>query len=376
MKTHFPHFPRAFVTSTSLVLAAVLSACGGGGDVPAAATAAATISGTAATGAAIASGAVTLKCVGGTSSGATTGADGRFSIDVSGVTLPCVVRVTYKDASGATQSLHSLATAAGNVNITPFTEMMVASATGGTPATAFDSFDATKTKAITAAQLTAAAGAVKTYLGNLGVATANMPADPIGGKFTPAIGGAAGDAADKVLDDLSAKLKTAAKKLSDVAIDIGKGGTGAAGGGGGGGNSGGGVAAGTLAVSAASNATRNGSYTPVGAKGTKTGSTDFYFSGTTADNKLETEIWVSSTGTILAAHIWFINGTSNKFFGCDGGKSIPCLAIGWEPLLKQVLFNGATLAEVDFPTAFDGSAADKKVSGGETLVVNGSIEIK
>ena len=119
---------------------------------------------------------------------------------------------------------------------------------------------------------------------------------------------------------------------------------------------------------------RNGSYTPLGGKSTK--GTDIYFSGTTADNKLETEMWVSSTGTIKAAHIWYTNGGSTKFFGCDGGKAVACTGIGWEPLLRQVLFNGAKLVEVDFPKAFDGSVADTLTSGGETLTVNGSIEIK
>ncbi len=360
-----PFYSRALVASTSLVLAAVLSACGGVGDVASApAAGAATISGTAATGAAIAAGSVTLKCVSGTSTAATTGADGRFSIDVSAVTLPCLVRVTYKDASGATQTLHSLATAAGNVNITPFTEMMVASATGGTPAAAFDSFDATKTKAITAAQLTAAAAAVKTYLGNLGVATANLPADPIGGKFTPAIGGTAGDAADKVLDDLAAKLKTAAKKLSDVTVDISKGGTGASTGGGGGT-----VAAGSLVVTGVGGNTRNGTYTPditAQSKGVDNG----YF-GQTKDGKFEYDIVQSATGNIKSVSIWFFNSDSTiTYFGC-AGTAVPCpTQVGYEPLLKQILFSKAVLSQVTDPFATNGPTL---VANGEKIQLEGSL---
>ena len=211
----FRQFSASWIASA---LAALLSACGGGSAAPAA-----SVSGTAATGAAIASGSVTLKCVSGTSTAATTGTDGGFSIDVSGVTLPCVGRVDYKDASGAAQKLHTFISAAGTANITPITELLVANLTAGTAADAFDKFDATKSKTVTAAQIKTAADAVKTYLKNtLGVDVTNLPDDPIGTKFVATVGSTAGDKADKVLDDLAAKLKTASKKLADAVGDLGK----------------------------------------------------------------------------------------------------------------------------------------------------------
>ena len=86
----------------------------------------ATVSGTAATGAAIASGTVTLKCVAGTSGVVTTNTDGSFSIDVSNATLPCVGRVDYKDAGGTARKLHTFIKAPGTANITPLTELLVA----------------------------------------------------------------------------------------------------------------------------------------------------------------------------------------------------------------------------------------------------------
>lgn len=206
----------------SCIAAAVLTACGGGGGggSPAAPAPAVLVSGTAATGAAIASGAVSLKCASGSASTATTGVDGRFTVDVTGVGFPCLIRVTYKDAAGATQTLHSLATAPGNVNLTPLTELLVANALGLAPAAAFDAFDAAKLRAVTAAQLTAAAAAVKTYLASLGVDTTNLPADPIGGKFTAAVGSTAGDTADKVLDELIAKLRAGGKTLLSAVTAI------------------------------------------------------------------------------------------------------------------------------------------------------------
>jgi hypothetical protein len=195
----------------------ILSACGGGGT----GVAPSLVAGTAATGAAIAAGAVTLKCVSGTTTAVTTGTDGSFTIDVSNVTLPCVGRVDYKDASGAAQRLHTFISAKGTANITPITELLVANLTGGTALDAFDKFDATKTKAFTAAQVTAAAAAVKTYLKNtLGVDTTNLPDDPVGAKFVPQNGTTAGDAFDKVLDAIQAKLKAGGQKLSDISAAL------------------------------------------------------------------------------------------------------------------------------------------------------------
>ena len=84
----------------------------------------------AATGAAVASGTVTLKCVSGTTSASTTRSDGSFTVDVSGVTLPCVARVEYKDAGGTTRQLHTLVTATGTANITPLLKVLVAKLAG------------------------------------------------------------------------------------------------------------------------------------------------------------------------------------------------------------------------------------------------------
>jgi hypothetical protein len=343
------------------LLTALLAGCGGGGG---SATPTASVAGTAATGAAIASGTVTLKCVSGTTTGVTTGTDGSFSIDVSSVTLPCVGRVDYKDSTGAAQKLHTFVTAAGTANITPVTDLLVANLTGGAAAAAFDSFDGTKAKAITAAQVKAAADAVKAYLKNtLGVDTTNLPDDPVGTKLAAKTGSSAGDKFDAVLDDLAARLKGNGKTLADVAGDISKG------------SSGGTVpTAGTMVVSGASNAARNGSYVVAGAKFTS--GTDFGFNGQTADGKFEMEVVLSSGFVVQRAHVWFFDANNViKTFGCDGGKAIACTGIGWEPLLKQVLFNNnARLAEVN--ADLTGRTPDSLVPGGETLTAVGSVEIK
>ena len=343
-----------------MTLAATLAACGGGSGTPPA-----SVNGTAATGASIAAGTVTLKCVSGTSTAATTGTDGSFTIDVSSVTLPCVGRVDYKDSSGVAQKLHTFIGAVGTANITPVTDLLVANLTGGTPADAFDKFDATKAKTYTTALVKAAAAAVKTYLKNtLGVDTTNLPDDPVGTKLTAKSGSVAGDAFDKVLDDIQAKLKAGGKKLSDIAADVAK----SAGGAGVGGS-----ALGAVTVSAASNTLRNGTFSPAGAKFTNTVSGDFGFNGQTTDGKFEIEIVASSGGTIKRAHLWFFDSGGPKFFGC-GGTVVPCSSkVGYEPLLKQFLLSGVNWAEVN--ASLDGSGNDTLVGAGETLTVTGTLDV-
>ena len=160
-----------------LAVAAILGACGGNSSTPVAATATSTVSGTAATGVAIAAGTVTLKCVSGTTGVVTTGTDGSFSINVAGVTLPCIGRVDYSNTAGA-QKLHTYISAIGNANITPVTELIVAHLLGGTAIDAFDKFDAAKVQALTAARVQTAIAAVKSYVTTtLGVDGTNIPAE-------------------------------------------------------------------------------------------------------------------------------------------------------------------------------------------------------
>jgi hypothetical protein len=358
---------KFFSSAYAVLMVATLSACGGGGGSSTPAAASASVSGVAATGAAIASGTVTLKCVSGTTTAATTGTDGSFNIDVSGVTLPCAGRVDYKDSTGTPQKLHTFITAAGTANITPVTELLVANLTGGTPANAFDNFDTTKAKAITAAQVKAAADAVKSYLKNtLGVDTTKLPDDPVGTKLKAAVGGAGGDDFDKVLDDLQAKLKAKGKKLSDANDDV-KGGSS------GGGSGGGSTESGTLKVTGVGSSARDGSYAIVDPASTQT-LTDTRLFGQTEDGKFEYDVFYAANGTIKSVAVWFFgSGGSITYFGCNNG-TVPCgNLVGYEPLLKQVLFNGIVLSQVTDPFASGGMTL---VSSGEKIKVDGKLPAK
>ena len=205
----------------SAALAGLLVACGGGGSGGDAVTSS-IVSGVAATGLAIANGAVSLKCVAGDPAPATTGADGSYSVDVGGATLPCVARVAYNDAaSGTQQRLHSLVQAAGNVNITPVTDMVMANlSSSGVAADVFDSFDANEVRAYTAERIRTAAQTVRTELESQGVDVTNLPDDPIRSRLQAATESTSGDAQDRVLDEIQARLREQDKTLQDYESEM------------------------------------------------------------------------------------------------------------------------------------------------------------
>jgi len=207
-------------------LAAALAACGGGGggSGPGGAGAAtgSTVSGVAAIGLAIANGTVSLKCAAVDPSAVKTLADGSYSVDVSKSTLPCVARVDYVDPStGSAQKLHSLVQAAGTVNITPVTDMMVANLSStGAAADAYDKFDANEVKSYTAARVNTVMQTVKRELEAKGVSTTHLPDDPIGSKFHAANGSNLGDDQDAMLDQLQQKLKEQKSTLQKMEDDM------------------------------------------------------------------------------------------------------------------------------------------------------------
>ncbi|MCG2583591.1 hypothetical protein [Massilia sp. TS11] len=139
---------RSLLRLSPLSLALVLAACGGGSSsntaptpapapvpapapTPTPAVTSVTVSGTAATGAPLANASVQLKCRANTIPATTSGSTGSFSLAVPSDSFPCVGR-----ASAGSVTLHAvLEGASGNtarMNITPFTEMMVAQMAGST----------------------------------------------------------------------------------------------------------------------------------------------------------------------------------------------------------------------------------------------------
>jgi len=170
------------------------------------------VTGVAATGLAISQGQVTLACTSGSTAPVSTAVDGSFSVDVSGVNLPCVAKVDYTDTTGS-HTLHSLVRSAGHVNITPITDMVVAglSATG----VAAD-VDANEVQSYTDARISTATRQVETNLESKGISTANLPIDVIGSEFHAAHDSTPGDGHDGVLDDIKTKFESHSQTLSDV----------------------------------------------------------------------------------------------------------------------------------------------------------------
>jgi hypothetical protein len=125
MNRYDAHAVRMARTVLAMASLALLASCGGNSCIGLGtscgtgnATPTVSVSGTAATGKALASATIGLSCVGGSGS---TVADsgGNYSVTVNG-TAPCILSAT----SGSTL-LHSVAYASGTFNITPETELML-----------------------------------------------------------------------------------------------------------------------------------------------------------------------------------------------------------------------------------------------------------
>lgn len=200
-------------------LAAVaLTACGGGGDsAPATPVVTTKVSGTAATGAAMANVTVTAKCASGSGS-AVTAADGTFAINIDNARRPCVLSATAADGT----VLHSVVEAGSETsvtaNVSPFTELVTAALAKGSTDSFFTQFDANAQARLTAANLSTSVETVRLALTGL-VDISGV--DPLKGALVAANGGKAGNAMDQLLDKLAARLATSKATVADLSTAIG-----------------------------------------------------------------------------------------------------------------------------------------------------------
>lgn len=207
-------------TFAPILVAALLTACGGGGGGgggTALTTPSLSISGVAATGAAIIGGTVDATCKTGTGT-ATTNADGTYTVSVSAGQQPCLLRATDPITQ---QQLHSFVeTGATTANITPITDLVVANTLGADPATAYSNFTTAVQQQITAANISVAVTKVQAATAALGASADMSGIDPMKGTLQAATGNAAGDATDKKIDALMATLAAADKKIADLSAAI------------------------------------------------------------------------------------------------------------------------------------------------------------
>jgi hypothetical protein len=163
---HTPRFFHFLIVSFCLIL----TSCGGGGS-SGGGSSSTMLSGTAAAGAAII-GTVTVKDALGATKSALIEADGSYNINVSGLTAPYRLRA-QGTVGGKTYKLHSYAEAAdvgGNVNITPFTDLIIANAAGQVAESFYDSsIDTELDPVVLVAQKTALKAKLQNVLTALGV---------------------------------------------------------------------------------------------------------------------------------------------------------------------------------------------------------------
>ncbi|CAG4886846.1 hypothetical protein [Paraburkholderia saeva] len=205
-------------------MCAALAACGGGGSDnssasnPADNTPTVTTGGTAAIGAPIVGGAVSLKCASGATASATTSSDGSWTVSIKSTDYPCAVRVSDGQANGAALAspLHSVAVASGTTNITPLTDLEVGVLGKGDPETWFNGAkNGDLAGAITNSNLADAL----TKLTNALATLPGKPALPNGfNPLTTSFKAAKGDAGDNLLESYGAALTAAGLSQSDAAV--------------------------------------------------------------------------------------------------------------------------------------------------------------
>ena len=195
--------------------AAALVGCGGGGSTPAAGTTSTplTLTGTAATGAALAGRPVDAKCATGSGT-ATSATAGTYTISVSDGVLPCALRVTAADGT----VLYSVASGTGSsavANISPVTHLVVAALTGADPATLYTNFSASTASAVTAGSVTAAVTSVVNTLKAAGIDLSAI-GNVLTASLVAANGATAGNAYDQGLDALRAAQTSSGTTLAQL----------------------------------------------------------------------------------------------------------------------------------------------------------------
>jgi len=186
-------------------------ACSDGNSLP-------QLSGTAAIGAPVDGGKVSIQCAGGPALATTTSASGLWSVEIAGQTFPCIVKVT--GGSIGSLAIHSLAQGAGNTNVTPLTDLIVAAAVGSDPA-AWLTANGNRLASALAEAVAALPGAKQALLDSLDTSGYDVPpGDPFTAKFNPA----AGDPFDDLLEAIGDALASSGLSYADFVEQVAAGG--------------------------------------------------------------------------------------------------------------------------------------------------------
>lgn len=216
------------VVAALLAAATLLGSCGGGGGssgpliVP---SGSATMRGVVAVGDPVVGAEVTIRCASGTG-GATTDANGFYSVLLESITAPCLIRATGGSAGGTANAavlasvIDSLPVGSDNINVTPLTHLQAARVLGTDPAAAFagccgsaSAVSRTTRAAVVAAQ----AHVIAEVRDKLGLVLPEF--DWVRGSFsaTP------DNLMDQYLDRLSAKQRELGRDLTQMSAEFASG---------------------------------------------------------------------------------------------------------------------------------------------------------
>ena len=206
MRTH-----QVLITTLGSYL---LVACGGsGGDGSTQTLGNFSITGTAATGAAISIGRVEARCKNGLGS-TTTNYDGTFTVDISNGSLPCILKAI--DPISKLQ-LHSvIEDGKSKANISPLTELVAANVLGDSPERVFANFISDTQVKISSDRIASSVAKVQAATAAIGSDADVTGIDFMKGTLRAKTELAEGDATDKKIDSLMAMLAAADKKVSDL----------------------------------------------------------------------------------------------------------------------------------------------------------------
>lgn len=204
----------------TLCAAAALAACGNDDSEPAPAPATVSLSGTAAIGTPLVGATVSAHCAGSTPvAPAATDAGGQWTLTLaSAAELPCALQVSGGSVGDVanTQLLHSYATVAGVVNLTPITDLAVALAAAAVPADWFGALDGTHPPALGAA-LDEARTQVLAAVAEAGYTLPEGSGfDPFGAAFEAS----AGDPYDALLDAFAQGVAASGTSYSQLLNDV------------------------------------------------------------------------------------------------------------------------------------------------------------
>ena len=214
-------FQLSLQIGLTTLTSACLIACGGGGGASSTTPTDAQITGTAAYGSPMAGAAIVLTDATGQTANATSGADGSYTVKVTGFTAPFLVKASVASGDTVKEYLALVSVApkvgeTGTANVTPLTHALVSMASSdGTSPNEFS--DAAKLKSLDTIKL-------KTALSNLQIALKDVLADAgLPGTFDPLTVTFKADrssAADVLLDSIKVTVSDQGVALTNARVPV------------------------------------------------------------------------------------------------------------------------------------------------------------